>query len=79
MSTNQKFPCVCPAILHHARSVISISDGTSDVGESLTEPDTDLERYSPENQLGLPENRVWVDCHDFSNVSEVSGNVRVVG
>jgi hypothetical protein len=73
MSTNQKSPRVCPAILHCAGSVISISDGTSDVGESLTEPDTDPEHCSPENQLGLPENRAWVDRRNFSNVSEASG------
>ena len=34
------------------------------------EPETDPKHYSPENQLGLPENRVWVDCPD---VSEASG------
>jgi hypothetical protein len=72
MSTNQKSPCICPAIHHHVRSVISISNGTSDIEESMTEPDTDPEHYSPENQLGLPENRVWVDHPDVSNVSEAS-------
>lgn len=73
MSTNQKSPCVCPAIHHRARSVISISDGASDAEESLTEPDTDPECYSPKNQLGLPENRAWFDRPDVSNVSEASG------
>jgi hypothetical protein len=73
MSTNQKSPRVRPAIHHRFGSVISISDGTSDVEGSLTEPETDPERYSPENQLGLPENRVWVDRPDVSNVSEASG------
>ena len=73
MSTNQKSPRICPAIHHRAGSVISISDGTSDVGKSLTEPDTDPKCCSPENQLGLPENRACVDHHDFSNVSEASG------
>jgi hypothetical protein len=73
MSTNQKSLHVCPAILHHAGSVISISDGTPHVGESLTEPDTDPKHCSPENQLGLLENRAWVDRRDFSNVLEASG------
>jgi hypothetical protein len=61
-----------PAIHSRAKSIISISDGNSDLGESLTEPDTELD-YMPENQLGLPENRVWVDHPDVSNVSEASG------
>jgi hypothetical protein len=73
MTTNQKSSRVHPAIHNRARSVISISDGTSDVEESLTEPDTDLERYSPENQLGLPENRPLVDHPDVSNALEASG------
>jgi hypothetical protein len=70
MSTNQKSPCICPAIHHRVGSVISI---TSDVEESLMEPDTDPEHYSPENQLGLLENRAWFDHSDVSNVSEASG------
>jgi hypothetical protein len=73
MSTNQKSPCIHPAIHHHVGSIISISDGASDIKESLMEPDTDPKHYSPENQLGLLENRVWVDCPDVSNVSEASG------
>lgn len=73
MSTNEKSPRIHPAIHHHVGSVISISDGTSDIEESLTEPDTELGSYMVENQLGLPENRVWVDRPDVSNVSEASG------
>jgi hypothetical protein len=80
MTTNRKSSLVHhPAIHNRARSVISISDN-SDGAESLTEPDTDLERYSPENQLGLPENqlglpenRAWVDHPEVSNISEESG------
>ena len=60
------------AIPNHARSVISISDGSSDVKESTTEPDTEFD-YMPENQLGLPENRVWVDHPNVSRVLEASG------
>ena len=56
MTTNQKSSPVHPAISNHARSVISISD--TDIEESMTEPDTDLD---PENQLGLPENRGLVE------------------
>ena len=71
MTTNRKSSLVHhPAIHNCARSVISISDSNSNGAESLTEPDTELEHYSPENQLGLPENRAWVDCPD---VSEASG------
>ena len=71
---NRKSPLAHrPAIHNRARSVISISDGNSDVAESVTEPDTEPDRYSPENQLGLPENRAWVDCADVSNASEASG------
>ena len=69
-----------PAIHNCARSVISISDGNSNIAESMMEPDTELECYSPENQLslpenqlGLPENRAWLDHPDVSNVSEASG------
>ena len=80
MTTNRKSSLVHhPAIHNRAGSVISISDN-SDGAESLTEPDTDLERYSPENQLGLPENqlglpenRAWVDHPEVSNISEESG------
>jgi hypothetical protein len=73
MTTNRKSSLVHhPAIHNRARSVISISNN-SDGAESLTEPDTDLERYSPENQLGLPENRAWVDHPEVSNISEESG------
>jgi hypothetical protein len=70
MTTNRKSSLVHlhPAIHNRARSVISISDSNSDGAESLTEPDTELEHYSPENQLGLPENRV-----DRPDVSEASG------
>jgi len=67
MTMNQRSSPVHPAISNHARSVISISD--TDIEESMTEPDTDLD---PENQLGLPENRGWVDHRDVSNVSEAS-------
>ena len=77
MSTNQRSSCVHPATHNRPRSVISISDGPSDVDESVMEPD--LERFSPENQLSLPENqlgllenRVWVDHPDVSNASETS-------
>jgi hypothetical protein len=62
-----------PAIPDHARSVISISDSSSDIEESMTEPDTELEHYLPENQLGLPENRAWLDYPHVSCVSEASG------
>jgi len=68
MIMNQRSSPVYPAISNRARSVISISD--ADIEESMTEPDTDLD---PENQLGLPENRGWVDRHDVSDVSEASG------
>ena len=37
------------------------------------EPDTELEHYLPENQLGLPENRAWLHYADVSNVLEASG------
>jgi hypothetical protein len=74
MTTNRKSSLVHhPAIHNRARSVISISDGNSDVAESVTEPETDHDRFSPENQLGLPENRVWVDHPDVCNVSETGG------
>ena len=74
MTTNQKSSCLhCPAIHNRARSVISISDSNSDVAESMTEPDTDHDHFLPENQLGLPENRVWVDHPDVCKVSEASG------
>ena len=74
MTANQKSSLVHrPAIHNRARSVISISDGNSDVAESVTEPDTEPEHDLPENQLGLPENRVWVDHPDVCNVSEASG------
>jgi hypothetical protein len=77
MTMNQKSSLVHhPAIHNCARSlsIISISNSNSDLGEreSLTDPDTGLESYIPENQLGLPENRVWVDLSDVSNVSEAS-------
>jgi hypothetical protein len=71
MITDRKSPLVhCPAIHNRARSVINISDGDSDVAESTTESDTELEHYSPKNQLGLPENRAWFDRPD---VLEASG------
>jgi hypothetical protein len=70
MSTNQRSSRVHPATHNRLRSVISISDGLSDVDESVTEPD--LEHFSPENQLGLLENGVWVDRPDVSNASETS-------
>jgi len=68
MTMNQRSSPVHPAISNCARSVISISD--ANIEESMTEPDTDLD---PENQLGLPENRGWVDRRDVSNVLEASG------
>ena len=70
MSTNQRSSRVHPATHNRPRSVISISDGPSDVDESVTEPD--LECFSPENQLGLLENRVWVNRSDVSNALETS-------
>src|SRR5882757_3023890 len=71
MITDRKSPLVhCPAIHNRARRVINISDSDSDVAESTTESDTELEHYSPKNQLGLPENRAWFDRPD---VSEASG------
>ena len=74
MTTNQKSSLVhCPAIRNRARSVISISDGNSDIAERVMEPDTEPEHDLPENQLGLPENRTWLYCPDVSRVSEASG------
>lgn len=70
MITDRKSPLVhCPAIHNRAKGVINISDGDSDVAESTTESDTEPEHYSPENQLGLPENRAWVDRRDVSEAS----------
>ena len=70
MTTNRKSSLVHhPAIHNRARSVISISNSNSDGAESLTEPDTELEHYSPENQLGLPENRAWLDRPDILEAS----------
>jgi len=68
MTTNQKSSPVHPAISNCSRSVISISN--ANIEESMMESDTDLD---PENQLGLPENRGWVDHPDVSNVLEGSG------
>jgi hypothetical protein len=39
----------------------------------MTEQDTEPEYYSPENQLGLPENRVWANHSDVSSISEANG------
>jgi hypothetical protein len=72
MTTNQKSSCLRPATHNRSRSVISISDGNSDIAESVTEPDTDHDHFSPQNQLGL-ENRVWLDDPDVCKVSEASG------
>jgi hypothetical protein len=62
MITNRKSP------LTRHPSVIIISSE-----ESVMEPETDHEYYSPENQLGLPENRVWVNDSDVSSILEASG------
>jgi hypothetical protein len=75
MATNQKSSLVhCPAIHNHAKRVISSSNCISDSAESLTGPGTDVECFSLENQLGLPENRAWL-YHSDSNISEASGKV----
>ena len=75
MATNRKSSLVHrPAIHNRAKRVISSSDCISDGAESLTGPGTDVERFSPENQLGLPENRAWLYRSD-SNISEASGKV----
>lgn len=69
MITNQESPLAhYPAIHNHARSIISISD--SDVAEGTTEPDTELGHISPQNQLGLPEHRGWVDHLDTPSTLE---------
>ena len=70
MSTNQRSSCVHPATHNRFGSVISISNSPSDVDESVMEPD--LECFSPENQLSLLENGVWVDHPDVSNASQTS-------
>jgi len=43
MTMNQKSSHVHPAVYNYARSVISISNGTSEIEESMMEPDTDLD------------------------------------
>jgi len=60
---------------HVVYDIDNISEGKSNGGKSVTEPDThdDQLDYRPQNQLGLPENQYWgvhfldVDSNKESN------------
>jgi hypothetical protein len=77
LSSHSSYNLTAGTILNRVvYDIDNISEGESNGGESVTEPDTEPHGnkhsdYRPENQLGLPENQYWgVHLSDFDGSEE---------